>query len=183
MPPESRARLDQWKARKITELGAEGFKLYQQNIFADGRGFHTAVETVLLGSFVDKVTVPRRNKGHWGSLQGVFKDISDVVSVEERVSHPFLCYKGVSDCVHSPGRDAESGGRVFGAVNFDEAFAGETCRSATAAVVVAYENGDPASIVRFNYNLMRSYWALWLKRLYQYWRLAAIEKALPKRKE
>ncbi|OQV11930.1 putative Mitochondrial genome maintenance exonuclease 1 [Hypsibius exemplaris] len=205
MPPESRARLDLWKARKITELGVEGFKLYQQNIFADGRGFHTAVETVLHGSPVDKVTVPDRNKGHWESLRGVFKDISDVVSVEERVSHPFLCYKGVSDCVisldgtpslvewktSSTRKDTAKAlydnpiqvAAYLGAVNFDEAFAGRNVQISHGAVVVAYENGDPASVVRFDYNLMRSYWALWLKRLHQYWRLAAIEKALPKRKE
>ncbi|GAU98380.1 hypothetical protein RvY_09535 [Ramazzottius varieornatus] len=204
MPSASRERLDAWKRRKIAELGVQGFQLLQQSIFSDGKGFHTAVETVLRGTKVNEVAVPKRNEGHWESLKNVFSDLSDVVCIEERVQHPFLCYKGVTDCVASlegqpcviewktsaTKKDTVDAlydnpiqvAAYLGAVNFDENMRSKNVQVPNAAVVVAYSSGEPASVVRFDHNLISSYWAAWLRRLQQYWRLAAMQKSLPQRK-
>jgi mitochondrial genome maintenance exonuclease 1 len=173
-------------------------------MFSDGRGFHTAVESVLKGAQVESVEVPERNEGHWQSLRHVFKDISEVVSVEERIRHPFLCYKGVTDCVislegqqsvvewktSSTRKDTIEAlydnpiqvAAYLGAINFDENFADRKLQVSNGAVIVAYNSGEPASVVRFDYSLVRPFWALWLKRLQQYWRLASFDKSLPARK-
>lgn len=174
-------------------------------LFDDGKSFHSAVETVLRGSDPKEVEVSGKNQGHWESLKNVFKDISDVITVEERISHPYLCYKGVTDCVlsldgtpclvewktSSTRKDTMDAlydnplqvAAYIGAVNFDQKFEEKNVQLGMGAVVVAYSTGEPASVLVFDTNLLRKYWTQWLRRLQQYWQLAAAEKTLPRREK
>lgn len=109
------------------------------------------------------VAISKRNEGHWHSLKGVFSDLSDVLCVEEKVRHPFLCYKGVTDCVASlegqpsviewktSATKKETVDALYdnpiqvaaylGALNFDENLRSRNVQIPNAAVVVAYSSG------------------------------------------
>ena len=67
--------------------------------FAKGSNFHQCVQDKLEGKPEDELTVSTENDGHWKSIQSVFGDINDVHFVEEKVSHPYLSYRGIFDCV------------------------------------------------------------------------------------
>ncbi|OQV18107.1 putative Mitochondrial genome maintenance exonuclease 1 [Hypsibius exemplaris] len=201
-----RKRLTNWRALKIKELGEEGFGLSQQNILSNGEAFRAAVRSVLTSSSttITTVNVPDWDKGLWQSVRKVFHDITDVVSLNERSEHPFLCYHGQpesvvslegqqclvewktsttkADTVLALQSNPVQVAAYLGALNFDRKFADRKLQLRTGAVVVAYESGEPASVVRLDYDKIRPYWTLWLKRLQQYWRLASVSKALPEPK-
>ncbi|XP_067133487.1 mitochondrial genome maintenance exonuclease 1-like [Centruroides vittatus] len=190
MSPTNMAILQKWKAKMILELGEEGFKKYQRDTFENGSSLHRCIENYLLGIPESELIIKAENLGHWKSLKTVIPYICNVKLLEKPVKHPYLLYKGIIDCVatyrdHLVVIDWKTSKRhkrtlsstydnplqlaaYVGAINFDTA---HDLKVDSAALIIAYENGDPAEVHYMPSALCNVYWKEWLKRLRQYWNI------------
>ncbi|KAG8180754.1 hypothetical protein JTE90_026228 [Oedothorax gibbosus] len=194
MPEENALRLKLWKQKMIEELGEDGFKKYHEEILAKGSSLHASINSYLTSE--SEVSVQESNAGHWESLKAVFPQIKNIKLLEERVSHPFLCYQGIVDCF------AEYRGRLVvvdwktskksksslsstfdnplqiaayvGALNFDSRL---QYLVNNGLIVVAYESGSPASELFIDDEKMKRYWKEWLKRVKKYWEMVEAEQS------
>ena len=86
-----------WEARKIAELGQDGFNQYRQDTFTRGKVLHAWIEEYLEHReppadplrFTDPVT-----QRHIQSLAPVLPRIGTVAALESAVYHPDLQYCG-----------------------------------------------------------------------------------------
>ncbi|XP_015795234.1 mitochondrial genome maintenance exonuclease 1 [Tetranychus urticae] len=183
----SRQALEQWKRRMIEQLGEEKFKEYQQKIFRRGHLLHANIAK-RLEEKSEEIEISEEISGYWKSLSNVFTNISKVQLLEKPVIHPFLCYKGIIDCVAYYNKtcyliDWKTSSRpkptiynlydepiqvvsYLGALNFDSKYDYQVSK---AAIVVAYEDGSPAHVHRISESLCKNYWISWVKRLHNYW--------------
>lgn len=67
-------------------------------LFANGSSLHHSISDFLSSVPESELHIKDENIGHWKSLSHVFPHIKEVKILEEKVTHPFLCYKGVVDC-------------------------------------------------------------------------------------
>ena len=188
MSEASISSLEKWKEKMKEELGEVGFVQHQRQLFHRGSLLHRHIAHFLAeGQFLD--SVPTEIEGLWKSLTSVFPDIEKVKLLEKHITHPFLCYKGVADCVASyknevvvidwktSSKQKPSMNELYdepiqaaayaGALNYDRNIDLQVDKF---AVVIAYESGEPAHVHAFNHSICKEYWGLWLKRLKQYWR-------------
>ncbi|CAB1338640.1 unnamed protein product [Coregonus sp. 'balchen'] len=147
MSPEQQFYLERWRRKMIAQLGEDGFKEYSQNLFRQGKLFHTAVESVLPLTTTKEVpgedpeeapAVPSEVEGYMESVRHVLEDVRGVRAIESRVQHDTLGYLGIVDCVEN------------------------------GLIVVAYKDGSPAHPHQLSSEQVLHYWERWLVRLEEY---------------
>ncbi|XP_043480619.1 mitochondrial genome maintenance exonuclease 1-like [Leptopilina heterotoma] len=173
-----------WKAGMIKKLGVDGFNEYQKNLFKDGHDLHSSIENALLQK---EYQIPERVKPAFESVQNVLKDISSVTALETHVVHPKLFYRGITDCVATyrgelclidwkkSDKRKDTIDSVYdapmqvasyiGAMNADLNYPFEVTKG---LVVVAYTNGEEATVYEIDGEHLPVYWKAWLKRLQKY---------------
>jgi len=188
MSEASVSSLQKWKEKMVQELGQVGFIEHQRKLFHRGSLLHRHIAHFLTKGH-SLPNLPQEIEGLWKSLQPVFPEIEKVKMIEKHVSHPFLCYKGVADCVASYKNELVitdwktsskqkptmndlydepiQAAAYAGALNYDRDV--NNIQVDKFAVVIAYESGEPAHVHAFNHSICKEYWGLWLKRLKQYW--------------
>ncbi|XP_051157204.1 mitochondrial genome maintenance exonuclease 1-like [Leptopilina boulardi] len=184
MSETAKKTLERWKAEMIEKLGIDGFNEYQQNLFKDGHDLHSAIENALLQK---EYQIPEKVKPAFESVQNVLKDISSITALESHVVHPKLFYRGITDCVATYRGDLclidwkKSDKRkdtiesiydaptqvasYIGAINADLNYPFEIKKG---LVVVAYTNGEEATVYEIDHENLFIYWKTWLKRLQKY---------------
>lgn len=194
LSPEQIFYLERWKRRMIAELGVEGFKEYSQNLFRQGKLFHSALEDVLTTGATWKDKNPTETSEHPPEVQGymesishILEDVSAVRAIESTVQHDTLNYLGVVDCVARyrgvlcviDWKTSEKP-KPFLSNTYDNpiqvaAYAGALNSDGkykyqveNGLIVVAYKDGSPAHAHQLNSELMLEYWEKWLVRLEEF---------------
>ena len=72
--------------------------VFISELFANGSSLHHSISNFLSSVPESELHIKEENINHWKSLSRIFPDIKEVKLLEEMVSHPFLCYKGIIDC-------------------------------------------------------------------------------------
>nr|XP_046258030.1 mitochondrial genome maintenance exonuclease 1 [Scatophagus argus] len=186
--------LERWRRKMVAELGEEGFKEYSQNLFRQGRLFHSAVEDFLTtdATVKDKnpsetSTYPPEVLGYMESISHVLEDVREVRAIESTVQHDTLSYLGVVDCVACyrgvlcviDWKTSEKPkpylsntydnpiqvAAYAGALNSDDNYKYQV---ENGLIVVAYKDGSPAHVHRLSSELMLEYWKTWLVRLEEF---------------
>lgn len=187
MSQESIEALEKWRIKMIAELGEQGFLEMKAKLFRRGRLLHQNI-AFLLNEQQDCLSIDAEIEGFWKSLSHLFSSFSQVKLLEKNVCHPFLCYKGIIDCVAHYNNellliDWKTSSRIkpnlsnlydepiqaaayIGALNFDDNFDFQIDK---LAIIIAYEDGHPAHVHKLSKSLCHSYWSLWTLRLKQYW--------------
>lgn len=199
MDDSAKSALARWKEKMIQDMGEVPFIQHQRKIFYRGSLLHRNIALKLKSPTVE-LQIPDEINGFWNSLSHVFPEVSEVKFMENRVSHPFLCYSGVADCV------AEMDGNLVlidwktssrpkpelsnlydepiqavsyaGAVNFDHALS--QFHLEKVVIIIAYEDGSPADMHKLSHSHCRDYWKLWLMRLKKYWETLEDKKSRSK---
>jgi len=189
--PEERVRiLDRWKQNMIEKLGEEGFERYHKALLENGKSLHYNISNFLSSTPESDLVIKEENIGHWNSLKKVLTNVKDVKLLEEFVTHPFLCYRGVVDCfakykdqlvVIDWKTSKKSKAQIkdvydnplqiaayVGALNFDPKF---QYLAQKGLIVVAYESGVPSTVHFIDKVSMKHYWNEWLKRVKQFWEI------------
>ncbi|XP_061164308.1 mitochondrial genome maintenance exonuclease 1-like [Saccostrea echinata] len=187
--------LEQWKLRMIEELGVQGFEEYQKETFAKGHKLHYSIQQRLME---EEIEITPNIEGYWRSLQQILPAIEQVFTQEDYVNHPHLHYRGIFDCIAvyrgSPCViDWKTSSKpkptlrdtydyplqmvaYLGALNQSDYLVERAIPQVTsAALVVMYENGNPADIHYLDSVKCQSYWRKWLDKLHQYWLLKSRE--------
>lgn len=206
LSPEQVFYLERWKRRMVAELGEEGFKEYSQNLFRQGKLFHSALEEILTSgdtrnkSPSEAPEHPADVRGYMESVSHVLEDISAVRAIESTVQHDTLNYLGIADCVaryrgvlcvidwktsEKPkpflGNTYDNPVQVAayaGALNSDNNYKYQV---ENGLIVVAYKDGSPAHAHQLNSELMLEYWNTWLIRLEEFTDLRSSQAFLEKR--
>ncbi|KAI1287658.1 Mitochondrial genome maintenance exonuclease 1 [Halotydeus destructor] len=182
----ARENLDKWKKGMIEKLGDVGFINHQRRLFYRGQLFHRHIAAQLKGEKLEKI--PPEIEQLWSSLGDVWSNISDVQALEQPVTHPFLCYKGILDCValyegdlvvidwktsskQKPSLyelydEPVQAAAYLGALNYDKNVEYQVDKM---TVIVAYDDGQPATVHRISHRNSTDYWRVWLDRLKTYW--------------
>lgn len=190
MSPSQKNALIQWKSLKIAELGLEGFEEMQQSHLNRGKKFHECVQKYFDGIEMSDEEIPIDMKEIWQSITPVLGDFEKPALITEQyISHPYLHYKGVVDCVSSYNNSIiviewKNSERLkktisstydaplqlcayLAALNSTEFMHKEPIRK--GAVVVAYNDGQPADLFILSEKDINRYWKHWLSRLQEYW--------------
>ncbi|KAM3863033.1 mitochondrial genome maintenance exonuclease 1 [Diretmus argenteus] len=191
LSPEQRFYLERWKKKMIADLGEEGFEEYSQNLFRQGKLFHTAVEDIVtLGATQEDMkptetsAYPPEVEGYMESISHILDDISGVRAIESTVQHGTLNYLGIVDCVaHYRGvlcvidwKTSEKPkpylsntydnplqvAAYAGALNSDDNYKYQV---ESGLIAVAYKDGSPAHAHLLSSEQILSYWERWLIRL------------------
>uniref|UniRef100_A0A2R5LJQ1 Mitochondrial genome maintenance exonuclease 1 n=1 Tax=Ornithodoros turicata TaxID=34597 RepID=A0A2R5LJQ1_9ACAR len=184
----SKQRLEKWKQAMIAELGEKGFEKYQELLLTRGRTLHQNICDFLRGQPVGELDITPDNQGHWESLQSLLPQIQNVRFLETFVSHPHLQYQGIVDCVavyegelilidwktskKTKSRLSQTYDNPLqvaayvGALNYDDNY---DVQVKSAAIVVAYEDGQPCDVHRMGPTTCETNWHRWLKRIRVYW--------------
>ncbi|GBN22462.1 Mitochondrial genome maintenance exonuclease 1 [Araneus ventricosus] len=194
MPQEQAENLRRWKANMIKELGEEGFQIYHEEILSNGQTLHTCINNYLANVPRSEIEIEKAIAGHWESLKAIFPSVSDIKLLEERITHPFLRYKGIVDCfarykgklvvidwktskkkklsLSSTFDNPLQIAAYVGALNFDPKY---QYLANKGLIVVAYQDGSRASAHFMDENVMLRYWKEWLARVKLYWELTEKE--------
>ncbi|KAM9344808.1 mitochondrial genome maintenance exonuclease 1 [Symphorus nematophorus] len=191
LSPEQIFYLERWKRKMIAELGEEGFKQYSQNLFRQGKLFHSAVEDVLTSGETLKNRNPSETpeypsevQGYMESIAHILEDVRAVRAIESTVQHDTLNYVGIVDCVARyrgvlcviDWKTSEKP-KPFLSNTYDNpvqvaAYAGALNNDGNykyqvenGLIVVAYKDGSPAHAHKLSSELMLEYWKTWLVRL------------------
>lgn len=191
LSPDQIFYLERWKKKMIAELGEEGFKEYSQNLFRQGKLFHSALEDILTSGATWKDRNPSQTpeyppevEGYMASISHILEDVSAVKAIESTVQHNTLNYLGIVDCVaryrgvlcvidwktsEKPkpflGNTYDNPIQVAayaGALNSDDNYKYQV---ENGLIVVAYKDGSPAHAHQLNSKLILEYWNTWLVRL------------------
>ncbi|XP_041866334.1 mitochondrial genome maintenance exonuclease 1 [Melanotaenia boesemani] len=191
LSPEQIFYLERWKRRMVSELGEEGFKEYSQNVFRQGKLFHSALEDILTScsSWENRNTSETPQyapevQGYMESIAHILEDVRAVRAIESTVQHGILNYLGIVDCVARyrgvlcviDWKTSEKPkpflsntydnpiqvAAYAGALNNDENYKYQV---ENGLIVVAYKDGSPAHAHQLNSELMSEYWKTWLLRL------------------
>ncbi|KAM6916157.1 mitochondrial genome maintenance exonuclease 1 [Xenentodon cancila] len=194
LSPEQTFYLERWKRRMIAELGEDGFKQYSQNIFRQGKLFHSAVEDILTSGASwknrnpsDTPEFPPEVGGYIESISHVLEDVSAVRAIESTVQHGTLNYLGIVDCVaryrgvlcvidwktsekpkpflSNTYDNPVQVAAYAGALNNDDNYQYQV---ENGLIVVAYKDGSPAHSHQLSSEMMSDYWKTWLLRLEEF---------------
>lgn len=191
LSPEQIFYLERWKRKMISELGEEGFKEYSQNVFRQGKLFHSALEDILTSgsSWENRNTsetpeYPPEVQGYMESIAHILEDVRAVRAIESTVQHGILNYLGIVDCVARyrgvlcviDWKTSEKPkpflsntydnpiqvAAYAGALNHDQNYKYQV---ENGLIVVAYKDGSPGHAHQLDSELMSEYWKTWLLRL------------------
>lgn len=191
LSPDQLFYLERWKRKMIAELGEEGFAQYSQNLFKQGKIFHSILENILSSgssweskSPQEKETHPPEVQGYMESVSHILKDIKAVRAIETTVHHNKLNYLGIADCVARyrgvlcviDWKTSEKPkpflsntydnpiqiAAYTGALNSDPNYKYQV---ENGLIVVVYKDGSPAHAHCLSSDLMLDYWKSWLIRL------------------
>ncbi|KAK2824119.1 hypothetical protein Q5P01_021294 [Channa striata] len=190
LSPEQIFYLERWKKRMIAELGEDGFKEYTQNLFRQGKLFHSALEGILTSGVTIKdkssgtAEDPAEVQGYLESISHILDDIGAVRAIESTVQHDTLNYVGIVDCVaryrgvlcvidwktsdkpkpflSNTYDNPVQVAAYAGALNSDGNYKYQV---ENGLIVVAYKDGTPAHAHQLSAELMLQYWKTWLLRL------------------
>lgn len=194
LSPDQIFYLERWKKKMIAELGEDGFKAYSQNLFKQGKLFHSAVEDILTSGATWKNRNPSETsdyppevQGYMESVSHILEDVSAVRAIESTVQHSTLNYLGIADCVaryrgvlcvidwktsekHKPFLSNTYDNPIqvaayAGALNSDDNYKYQV---ENGLIVVAYKDGSPAHAHQLSSELMLEYWKTWLVRLEEF---------------
>lgn len=177
----------------ILELGEEGFRQYSQNLFRQGKCFHSALEEILtsdssqMDKTISETEYPPDIQGYMESVSHVLQDVRAVRAIESTVQHKTLNYLGVVDCVArykgvlcvidwKTSEKAKSFlsntydnpiqvAAYAGALNYDGNY---NYQVESGLIVVAYKDGSAAHVHQLSSELMLDFWKTWLMRLEQF---------------
>jgi genome maintenance exonuclease 1 len=190
MSVSQRNALIQWKNLKIAELGLEGFELLQKSYLSRGKKFHECVQNYFSGVEVNEEEISTDVKDIWQSIMPVLHEFeAPALFTEQYVTHPYLHYKGVVDCVSchddvvtviewkNSDRHKKTLANTYdapiqlcayvAALNATEFKDKEQIKK--GVVVVAYNDGQSADMFKLNEQELNKYWKLWLNRVQEYW--------------
>ncbi|XP_029305520.1 mitochondrial genome maintenance exonuclease 1 [Cottoperca gobio] len=194
LSPEQIFYLERWKRKMIAELGEEGFKEYSQNLFRQGKLFHSAVEDIMRSGATWKNRNPSETpecpsevQGYMESISHVLEDVRAVRATESTVEHAELNYLGIVDCVaryrgvlclidwktsekpkpflSNTYDNPVQVAAYAGALNHDSNYKYQV---ENGLIVVAYKDGSPAHAHKLSAELMLQYWKTWLIRLEEF---------------
>ncbi|XP_070772288.1 mitochondrial genome maintenance exonuclease 1 [Enoplosus armatus] len=194
LSPEQIFYLERWKRRMIAELGEEGFKEYSQNLFRQGKLFHSALEDILTSGATGKSKNPSEApeyppavQGYMESVSHILEDVKAVRAIESTVQHDTLNYRGIVDCVARyrgvlcviDWKTSEKPkpflsntydnpiqvAAYTGALNNDGNYKYQV---ESGLIVVAYKDGSPAHAHQLSPELMLDYWKTWLLRVEEF---------------
>ncbi|CAL1283457.1 unnamed protein product [Larinioides sclopetarius] len=196
MPRVQAENLKRWKENMIKELGEEGFQKYQEEILSNGQTLHTCINNYLVNVPRSEIEIEKAIASHWESLKAIFPSVSDIKLLEEKITHPFLRYKGIIDCfarykgnlvviewktskkkklsLSSTFDNPLQIAAYVGALNFDPKY---QYLANKGLIVVAYGDGSRASVHFMDENVMLRYWKEWLARVKLYWELTEKEES------
>lgn len=98
MPEGTRIALKKWKMAKIVELGADGFKQYQEETFSLGKEFHSAIEQYLSNG--ETPATDSSINQLWQSVNPSLNELKPkAVLLEQPILHADLKYRGIIDNV------------------------------------------------------------------------------------
>ncbi|CAO1318520.1 unnamed protein product [Diamesa hyperborea] len=190
MSQVARSALIHWKTTQIAQLGLEGFNLMQQSHLDRGKQFHGCLQNYFQGIY-PKTEDTSKVSNIWHSIEPLLKDFeAPGVLIEDKLTHPYLYYKGIVDCVTLYQNSAlcviewKKSDRLkktlaltydapvqlcayLGALNSRKEYHDKPITN--GIVVVAYNDGSPANIFQLNENDLRKYWKVWVTRLQEYW--------------
>ena len=193
--PQNRLLLNQWKYKKIEELGFKGFESFSNDLKNRGTVFHKTIEDFSnSGKNFEDINVEKLYEPAWKSLSDVFsKDITRILFTECSVIHENLCYNGKFDsmCCYKDKIyivDWKIGDKrkdklrdlydyPLQLVAYLAAFLVDNRYSVhrkeydikNVMVVHAYIDGSPPSIHCLNFHQIVSYWTKYLGRLQKFW--------------
>ncbi|XP_053978369.1 uncharacterized protein LOC128876218 [Hylaeus volcanicus] len=185
MSAQSKRALEIWKENMIKKLGQEQFDIFCKELLVNGKLFHTCVENTLLQK---EIEIPLKVEPTYNSVKSVLNDVQTVKNLEAYVMHPNLRYKGVVDCIacyrdkvcvidwkQSEKRKSTLASTYDAPVQL-AAYVGALNASDNypfmidmGVVVIAYTNGDPATVHVLENDVLEKSWKDWLKRLQQYY--------------
>ena len=191
---QSLVALDRWKKLKINELGEQGFREYQKNLLLRGRLFHSNIKNFIPTKDESTLVINETVEKLWKSLSHVIDKFDNVQLCERPVTHPFLCYKGIVDCVAFycgklviiEWKTSEKlkptlkdiydnplqAVAYLGAINYESSHG--LCAD-QVVLVYAYEDGTNAQIHHLSAQQCAKYWNQWLSRLKSYWELTSFK--------
>ncbi|CAG2177222.1 unnamed protein product [Oppiella nova] len=197
MSVQSVVALDKWKKLKTSQLGEKGFRDYQKNILSRGKLLHLNIKNFLQTKDESCLTLNENIEKLWQSLSHALPDIRDVQLCETPVAHPFLCYKGIVDCVaYYSGKlvivewktseklkptlkdiydNPLQAVAYMGAINFET---DHHLPIKEVVLVYAYEDGSKCQIHHLNGDQCLKYWGQWLARVKAYWDLIAFKQTI-----
>ncbi|XP_016892631.2 mitochondrial genome maintenance exonuclease 1 [Cynoglossus semilaevis] len=191
LSPEQIFYLERWKKKMIADLGEDGFKEYTQNLFRQGRLFHSALDDLLTSGVtqkdqqsLDTSEFSSHVQGYMQSITHILEDVTAARAIESTVQHDTLNYLGIVDCVARyrgvlcviDWKTSEKQ-KPFLSNTFDNpvqvaAYAGAlnsdgnyNYQVENGLIVVAYKDGSPGHAHQINTELMQQYWNSWLLRL------------------
>ncbi|XP_074603026.1 mitochondrial genome maintenance exonuclease 1-like [Brevipalpus obovatus] len=187
MSIKSRTILKRWKIKMINQLGEDGFQEYQRKVFRRGKNLHKNIQLHLMKKN-DSVVIDNELEPYWASLSSVLPRVTEPKLLEEMISHPFLCYKGIVDCVarldkklslidwKTSSREKPTFDHLYdeplqvaayvGALNYDRQ---THFQVKNVAIVVVYEDGRPADVHQLTGRDLQASWLKWLTRLQEFW--------------
>lgn len=187
MSIKSRTILKRWKVKMINQLGEDGFQEYQRKVFRRGKNLHKNIQLHLMKKH-DSVVIDNEIEPYWASLSPVLPRVTEPKLLEEMVSHPFLCYKGIVDCVarldkklclidwKTSSREKPTTDHLYdeplqvaayvGALNYDRQMHYQV---KNVAIVIVYEDGRPADVHKLTGRDLQASWLKWLARLQEFW--------------
>ncbi|XP_075875007.1 mitochondrial genome maintenance exonuclease 1 [Nelusetta ayraudi] len=194
LSPDQLFYLERWRKKMIAELGEEGFARYSQNLFKQGKRFHSVLEDILSSGSTWESMSPEEKETHLPEVQGymesvshILKDIRAVRAIESTVHHDKLNYLGIADCVARyrgvlcviDWKTSEKPKPLLsntydnpiqiaayaGALNNDPKYKYQV---ENGLIVVVYKDGSPAHAHCLNSDLMSDYWKRWLVRLEEF---------------
>ncbi|KAK7901431.1 hypothetical protein WMY93_018200 [Mugilogobius chulae] len=151
--------LERWKRRMIQELGEAGFKEYSQNLFRQGKTFHSVLEKTLTTGVKWTERDPSEMCQYSPEVRGYMESVGVLCVIDWKTSEkpkPFL-----NNTYDNPIQVAA----YAGALNTDSNYKYQV---ENGLIVVAYKDGSPAHAHQLNSELMLDYWKTWLLRLEDY---------------
>ncbi|XP_031830670.2 mitochondrial genome maintenance exonuclease 1 [Nomia melanderi] len=185
MSADARKALDTWKTNMIDKLGQDRFNIYFQDLLKNGKLLHSCIRSTLQN---EKITIAPQVELAYNSLKPVFMDLEKVKTLETYVIHPNLVYKGIVDCIavyrgelcvidwKKSDKDKSTLESTYDAPVQVSAYVGAVNASSLypftitkGLVVVAYTNGQPATVHELKDDLLQKSWKNWLARLKQFY--------------
>lgn len=191
MSASQKQALLQWKNLKIAELGVEGFEELQKMYLNRGKKFHGCLQKYFNNEEMTEDDISMDVIEVWKSISHVIKEFEVPAKLAEyNLEHPYLCYKGIVDCVavsrksntlsviewKNSDRYKKTVSNTYDAplqlCAYLAALNATTFRDnpiTNGVIVVAYNDGQDADIFQLSNTELKKYWKVWLNRLQDYW--------------